>query len=111
LQQSRFSINYFTGCTSRRSLLFRDFFYSPLTYDEKNIPAKNNLIKAVADNPERIVLDVLDYPHIFDPCFDPYGIITQWTGQISVDCRMWQMPLKVFKAVIIFAGSYVKRSS
>ena len=21
----------------------------------------------------------------FDPCFDPYGIITQWTGQISVD--------------------------
>ena len=21
----------------------------------------------------------------FDPCFDPYGIITQWTGQILVD--------------------------
>ena len=23
--------------------------------------------------------------HIADPCFDPYGIITQWIGQILLD--------------------------
>lgn len=46
-----------------------------------------------------------------DPCFDPYGIITQWTGQISVDCRRWQMPQNGFKVAIICGESYVNRSS
>jgi len=39
--------------------------------------------------------------HIFEPYFDPYGISTQWTGQISVDCRRWQTPPKGSKAAII----------
>ena len=46
-----------------------------------------------------------------DPCFDPYGISTQWTGQISVDLQTRQTPRKGRKAVIICEESYVNRSS
>ena len=46
-----------------------------------------------------------------DPCFDPYGIITQWTGQIPMDCRRWQTPPKGSKAVIICGQNYVNRNS
>ena len=28
----------------------------------------------------------------FDPCFDPYGVSTQWIGQISVDSERWKKP-------------------
>jgi hypothetical protein len=41
--------------------------------------------------------------------FDPYGIITQWTGQISMDFWRWQTPRKGSKAVIIYVESYVNR--
>ena len=46
-----------------------------------------------------------------DPCFDPYGIITQWTGQISVDLQTCQTPQKGSKVAIICGESYVNRSS
>ena len=46
-----------------------------------------------------------------DPCFDPCGISTQWTGQISVDCRRWQTPQKGSKLAIICGECYVNRSS
>lgn len=33
-----------------------------------------------------------------DPCFDPYGIITQWTGQISLDLERCKLRKKAVKA-------------
>ena len=38
---------------------------------------------------------------VFDPCFDPYGIITQWIGQISMDLESWQTPQIGGKPLII----------
>ena len=46
-------------------------------------------------------------PHVFDP----YADLTQWTGEILVDCGRWQMPQKGSKLAIICGESYVKRSS
>ncbi len=29
-----------------------------------------------------------------DPCFDPYGVISEWTEQDLVDCGGWKTPRK-----------------
>ena len=46
-----------------------------------------------------------------DPCFDPYGISTKLTRQISMDFWRWQTPRKGSNTVIICVESYVNRSS
>ena len=38
--------------------------------------------------------------------FDRYGIFTQWTGEILVDCRRWQTLGKVPKLAIIWERSW-----
>ena len=47
----------------------------------------------------------------FDPCFDPYADLTQWTGQISLDLQTRQTPRKGGESLLLSHISYVNRSS
>lgn len=39
--------------------------------------------------------------NIFDPYFDPYGDISQWSEQISVDLQTCYTPLNSSKSLIM----------